>query len=144
MKPSIEFARKTALAYGTVCKPLCQELGLPQTALDILLFLGNNPEYKTARDIVEVRHIKANLVSIHVDRLVREGYLLRRPVQGDRRKTELCLTDRAAPVVDRGREVQEHFFESLFRNIPPQTREAFFATLKLMEENLNEILEEAT
>ena len=73
MNPSIEFARKTALAYGAVCRPLCQELGLAQTAFDILLFLANNPTYKTARDIVEVRHIKAHLVSIHVDRLVRHG-----------------------------------------------------------------------
>ena len=144
MKPGIEFARKTAQAYGAMCKPLCQELDLPQTAFDILLFLGNNPEYKTASDIVEVRHIKANLVSIHVDRLVREGYLLRRPVKGDRRKTELCLTDRAEPVVARGREVQARFFDRLFQNIPPETRETFFGALKLMEENLNEILEEAT
>lgn len=73
MGPGIEVARKTALAYGAVCKPLCQELGLPQTAFDILMFLGNNPTYKTASDIVEIRHIKANLVSVHVDRLVREG-----------------------------------------------------------------------
>ena len=51
MNPSIEFARKTALAYGAVCRPLCQELGLAQTAFDILLFLANNPTYKTARDI---------------------------------------------------------------------------------------------
>ena len=81
MNPSIEFARKTALAYGAVCRPLCQELGLAQTAFDILLFLANNPTYKTARDIVEVRHIKANLVSIHVDRLVRAegGAALYRP-----------------------------------------------------------------
>ena len=60
MNPNIEFSIKTAQAYNAVCKPLCQELGLSQTALDILLFLANNPDYKTARDIVEVRHIKAN------------------------------------------------------------------------------------
>ena len=35
------------------------------------------PDYKTARDIVEVRHIKANLVSMNVDKLVQEGYLER-------------------------------------------------------------------
>ena len=75
MNPNIEFSIKTAQAYNAVCKPLCQELGLSQTALDILLFLANNPDYKTARDIVEVRHIKANLVSMNVDKLVQEGYL---------------------------------------------------------------------
>ena len=128
MNPSIEFARKTALAYGAVCRPLCQELGLAQTAFDILLFLANNPTYKTARDIVEVRHIKANLVSIHVDRLVREGYLTRQAVAGDRRKVELRCTDRARPVIERG--------------IDEPTRAAFFAAMARMEQNLDKILEE--
>ena len=86
MNPELEFARKTALAYNALCRPLCQELNLPQTAFDILMFLGNNPSYKTASDIVEIRHIKANLVSVNVDRLVREGYLMRQEVKGDRRK----------------------------------------------------------
>ena len=59
LNPSVEFANKTGLAYSAVCKPLCQKLHLPQTAFDILMFLANNPNYTTARDIVEVRHIKA-------------------------------------------------------------------------------------
>ena len=89
MHANVEFAQKVALAYGAVCKPLCRELGLTQTAFDILLFLANNPSYRTARDIVEVRHIKANLVSVNVDKLVQEGYLTRQPVAGDRRKPPL-------------------------------------------------------
>ena len=75
LNPSVEFANKTGLAYSAVCKPLCQKLHLPQTAFDILMFLANNPNYTTARDIVEVRHIKANLVSVNVDKLVQEGFL---------------------------------------------------------------------
>ena len=78
LNPSVEFANKTGLAYSAVCKPLCQKLHLPQTAFDILMFLANNPSYTTARDIVEVRHIKANLVSVNVDKLVQEGFLERR------------------------------------------------------------------
>ncbi|MFR9068650.1 MAG: MarR family transcriptional regulator [Faecalibacterium prausnitzii] len=97
MNPNIEFSIKTAQAYNAVCKPLCQELGLSQTALDILLFLANNPDYKTARDIVEVRHIKANLVSMNVDKLVQEGYLERYAVAGDRRKTKLLCTGKGRP-----------------------------------------------
>ena len=72
MNTGIAFARKMSAAYTAVCKPLCQSLHLPQTAFDILMFLGNNPEYSTARDIVEVRQIKANLVSVNVDRLVKD------------------------------------------------------------------------
>ena len=131
-----------ALAYGAVCRPLCQELGLAQTAFDILLFLANNPTYKTARDIVEVRHIKANLVSIHVDRLVREGYLTRQAVAGDRRKVELRCTDRARPVIERGRALQSDFFDGLMAGIDEPTRAAFFAAMARMEQNLDKILEE--
>ena len=78
MNPTIEISFKTAQAYSAMCKPLCQELKLPQTAFDILMFLANNPDCTTARDIVEIRKIKANLVSVNVDRLVQEGYLERR------------------------------------------------------------------
>ena len=76
------------------------------------MFLGNNPSYQTASDIVEIRHIKANLVSVNVDRLVpgRLSYAGRR-VKGDRRKTELICTEQALarhPVGDRS--LQRTFF----------------------------------
>ena len=142
MNPELEFARKTALAYNALCRPLCQELNLPQTAFDILMFLGNNPSYKTASDIVEIRHIKATLVSVNVDRLVREGYLMRQEVKGDRRKTELICTGKAQSVIRRGQKLQRTFFDRLLENMDEQTRNAFFAAMKIMEKNIDMILEE--
>ena len=44
MIPSLEFSQKLYQAYQLACHPLCQAYHLPQTALDILLFLANNPE----------------------------------------------------------------------------------------------------
>ena len=142
MNPSVEFANKTGLAYSAVCKPLCQKLHLPQTAFDILMFLANNPNYTTARDIVEVRHIKANLVSVNVDKLVQEGFLERRPVPGDRRKTELACTEKAQTVIARGRQKQADFQAALFGGIDAQSREAFSETLRSIEKNLDEIMKE--
>lgn len=140
----LETAKKFSLAYRQVCRPLCRELGLPQTAFDILMFLGNNPAYKTARDIVEMRCIKANLVSVHVDRLVREGYLERQQVPGDRRKTLLLCTDKAQPVIAKGRLLQEDFFEKLLDGMDEEERNAFSAALHRIGENLDAILEEET
>ena len=142
MNPNIEFAIKTSQAYNAVCKPLCQELGMPQTALDILLFLANNPDYKTARDIVEVRHIKANLVSMYVDKLVQEGYLERYAVAGDRRKTKLLCTGKADPVIRRGRAVQNAFFKRLLNNVDAADQAVFFRTMELIGKNMDEILQE--
>ena len=137
----IEFSRKLALAYNAVCKPLCRELGLSKTAFDILMFLGNNPAYKTARDVVELRCLKAKLVSVNVDRLVQEGYLVRRQAAGDRRKTELLCTDKAQPVIARGRQLQSAFFQRLFADMDDGARHAFFAAMEIMDQNLNAILE---
>ena len=142
----IEFSRKLALAYNAVCKPLCRELGLSKTAFDILMFLGNNPAYKTARDVVELRCLKANLVSVNVDRLVQEGYLTFEGealhlAAGDRRKTELLCTDKAQPVIARGRQLQSAFFQRLFADMDDGARRAFFAAMEIMDQNLNAILE---
>ena len=141
MNFSIAISRKIALAYSAVCKPLCRQLELPQTAFDILMFLGNNPDYKTASEIVEIRHIKANLVSVNVDRLVREGYLTRRGVEGDRRKTELLCTEKAQPIIARGRQLQNAFSERLFAGMDEEARRAFSEAMHLIKHNLNELLE---
>ena len=142
MKLGIEFPRKLSLAYESMCKPLCHELKLPQTAFDILMFLANNPEFKTARDIVEVRKLKANLVSVNIDKLVNEGYLIRKNVEGDRRKVQLLCTDKAQPIISRGQQLQEHFVEQLFAYIDDATRQTMFRGMQQMEHNLNLILED--
>lgn len=142
MNLSVEISRKIALAYNAMCKPFYREIGLSQTAFDILMFLGNNPMYKTASEIVEIRYIKANLVSVNVDRLVQDGYLTRHPVKGDRRKTELLCTEKALPVIKQGQQLQNVFFERLFADMAPDTRKAFSTAMCIIEKNLNEILEE--
>ena len=143
MIPPLELSRKILLGYKCMQKQVCKSYGIPETAMDILLFLANNPEYTSARDIVEVRNLKANLVSIHVDRLVREGYLTRSEVPGDRRKHALALTEKAAPIVEAGRKMQEEFFETMFSGIGQEERESCFATLGTIGQNMDAILKGA-
>lgn len=127
-------------AYKAAQKKVCKAWNVPEVSLDILLFLANNPEYTTARDIVEVRSIKANLVSQHVDRMVREGYLCRKEVQGDRRKRDLSLTEKAMPIIEAGRRMQTDFFETLFHGISEEEKRAFFETMDIMSRNMDKIL----
>ena len=133
--PGIEFGRKTAAAYAALCKPLCQKLHLPQTAFDILMFLANNPGYQTASDVVEVRKLKANLVSVNVDRLVQEAD------PGDRRRTLLRCTEKACPIIEQGRALQEEFGARLLEHTNEAQRKAFFETMDIINKNLNAILE---
>lgn len=140
MNLKIEFARKMSLAYTAVCRPLCQEMKLPQTAFDILMFLYNNPEYKTARDIVEIRNIKANLVSVNVEKLVQDGYIERQAGEKDRRKTELICTQKALPVQKRGRGLQQEFAERLMMGLSDEDQKKLAIYFSQMEKNLDQII----
>ena len=139
---SIEYIHKLLDVYNQLCRPLSQQTGIPQTSLDILMFLKNNPQYKNAADIVKIRGIKANLVSIHVERLVQEGYLERYAVVGDRRKTKLLCTGKADPIIRKGRVVQNAFFKRLLDHVEPADQEVFFRTMELIGKNLDEIIKE--
>lgn len=140
MKFNFEFAEKISRTYSDKCRPLCHELKLPQTAFDILMFLANNPEYKTARDIVEIRKIKANLVSVNVDKLVNEGYLERKPVENDRRKMELVCTKKAGTVIERGRRIQQQFTANLFAGIDEEQKKQLTIVMEQLENNMDEII----
>ena len=140
MIPAVELTKKFMAAYKAAQKKVCKAWNVPEVSLDILLFLANNPEYTTARDIVEVRSIKANLVSQHVDRMVRDGYLCRKEVQGDRRKRDLSLTEKAMPIIEAGRRMQTDFFETLFHGISEEEKRAFFETMDIMSRNMDKIL----
>lgn len=91
------YAYKVKRAYERMCQPLCNQIGLPRTAFDILMFLGNHPTLNAAKDIVEIRGLKANHVSINVERLVNDGYLQRKEDTKDRRRMILLCTDKAGP-----------------------------------------------
>lgn len=143
MIPSLEFSQKLYQAYQLTCHPLCQAYHLPQTALDILLFLANNTEYHTARDIVEVRKLKANLVSVNIARLVEDGYLTRSPIPGDRRKVNLSLTEQAMPVAAQGQALQQSFFAALFQGVSPEDQATFHHVLDAMAQNLDASLKGA-
>ena len=138
----LKFAHDLIETYGARCKPLCREIQMPQTAFDILMFLANNPDYNTARDIVEIRRLKANLVSMNVEKLVQEGFLERIPDAKDRRKNVLICTENAKPVIEKGRQLQIDFFESLFNGINEESLRQFYGVIEKLGTNLDNIRKE--
>ena len=128
--------RRFQAAYAAVMAPLSRELGIAPSALDILLYLANNPDRNTARDICAYRHLKPGVVSLHVERLVAEGYLTRSPVPGDRRKCRLLCTEKAWPVIRRGREYQADFTARLTRGLTAEDLAACQRCLAVLDGNL--------
>lgn len=125
--------------YADVCKPVCKELGIPQTAFDILMFLTNNPEFNTARDITRYSGIKKNLVSMHVEKLVSQGYIERQTVPGDRRQVKLVVTEKAFSVIDKGRKVQKYYYDFLTKGLSDQELDTYWKCTGSILNNVEEL-----
>lgn len=123
--------------YESLCVPVCRENGLTQNAFDVLMFLANNPEYNTAKDISRIRAIKANIVSFSVDMLVKEGYIERSVIPSDRRKVKLACTKKAAPLIERGRVIQQEFYDGIFAGFEADALKAHFEYMEQIRRNID-------
>lgn len=126
-------------AYHAALQPICKDTGLPPMAVDILMFVANNPDRNTAGDICRCRGLKTGIVSVHIDRLVNEGLLLRQAVPGDRRKTQLVCTEKAGSIIEKGRELQKSFAQKLLVGISDADVEVFHNCLTVLSNNIEEI-----
>ena len=113
-------------AYHAALSPLCAETGLPPAAADILLFLANNPGCETAGAICRMRGLKPAI-------------LQRQPVPGDRRKTALVLTEKAAPVIEQGRRLQKSFADRLTEGLRAEDLAHFRRCVAAFERNIERI-----
>ncbi len=131
----LSFTDKIQSAYDVMCQPVQGEFEISKTSFDILLFLANNPERYTAKEISTVKNIKPNVVSLHVEKLVNDGYLLRQGVEEDRRKVRLVCTEKAQPIIEKGRQVQHRFCMALMEGLTRQDLEGFKRCFQVMEKN---------
>ena len=131
----LEFTQQVNTAYSAHCEPLCQKFQISRTSFDILLFLANNPELYTAKDVSVYRNIKPNVVSVHVDQLVNDGYLLRTPIPEDRRKIRLRCTPKAGPVISAGQQMQKDFHEHLISGLSTQELDTFKRCFQVITRN---------
>lgn len=122
-------------AYNKLCEPILIEFNIHQVSFDILMFLVNNPEFSTAQEISEIRNIKKNLVSVHVDKLVNAGLLQRGIVAGDRRKVALSYTEKAKPIIEAGLNMQKVYYEQLTKGISNDKWDIYREIIETMAEN---------
>lgn len=134
--------KDTMSAYNRMCEPVLLKYDIPQVSFDILLFLENNPEFCTAQEISEVRGIKKNLVSVHVEKLVQAGLLQRGTVSGDRRKISLAVTEKAGPIIEAGLAAQQKFYERLAAGISEEDWAVYKRMHAHLAKNVRNILKE--
>lgn len=69
----LQFYQNFGKFYTWQFAPLLERTGLSMREMNVLLFLANNPQYDTARDVTEFRGLSKSQVSQAVELLVAEG-----------------------------------------------------------------------
>ena len=130
----------TMQLYRSILSGVTRNFQLTQMQLDVLLFLANNPQYDTARDLVEVRHLSKSHVSAAVEDLVQRGFLKRQQKAGNKKLIHLCLLPGADDAVKAGQAAQRDFFEQLFVGFTPDERTLLTELLGRVETNAEQAL----
>ena len=146
MLPMLQYAVQFKQLYTKYFQALGEELNLSQTEIDILLFLRNNPELNTARDVAAMRGLARSNVSSAVERLQRGRYsvltavgLLPIAVAGIDIQS---LMDGAREEMERLAQCQEECFAAVLRGISPQEREELGRLFGRLRANIQQALQE--
>lgn len=129
--------------YSQLLAPVADAYQLTQVEIDVLLFLHNNPQYDTARDIAEYRMIAKSYVSKAVELLIQKGYLCAQPDSSDKRTYHLYTQDSAKAALGAALAAQQHFAAILHKGLTAEQKESFKQSLTLIYQNIQEVLSNA-
>lgn len=135
----------TEMLYGIQQFLKCYEKQLSQTAehyhltateLNILLFLANQPELDTARDIVEFKGLPKSCVSRAVDSLIRQGFLESHEDKNDRRILHLSILPAANGLTKDIQLTQQNFLSRMYRNFTQEECRVYERLSKKLLDNI--------
>ena len=112
------------------------QYGLNQLEIDILLFLHNNPDCRTASDICRYRGLAKSNVSAAVERLRARGVLTVSPAPDNRRQRLLAFTADGQRIAAALAEIQHRTVEPLFAGFTAQEQQRLQEYLSRMDANI--------
>ena len=122
--------------YAQIFQDLGNKYQLSQLEIDIMLFLHNNPEYNTARDICTIRGLAKSNVSNAVEALRKRGYLKSAMDDKNRRVRRLYLCDGTAAMMEELSACQRHCFDMILRGFTLEEKELLKQFLLRVDQNI--------
>lgn len=135
------FSRQFRSHYDRQFLPFLEQWDLSMREVHVLLFLVNNPELDTARDVVIYRGLSKSQVSQAVDILCRRGFLTRTADSADRRVVHLAITKQGAPLAREAQHQQALCGQKLLAGLEPQEQREFLRLLEKVLKNADILTE---
>ena len=119
---------------------VASKYNMNKVEVDILLFLNNNPQYDTAKDIAELRGIAKSYVSKSIDKLVEKKLLSLNVDKKDRRIIHLKVESSANTVIKEALEAQKNYVDTVYNGISKEEKDILKPIIYKMIKNIKEEL----
>lgn len=137
----LRFAWKSKKLYEKMFQSTAAEMQLTQNEIDVLLFLHNNKQLDTAKDIADYRSLSKSMISKSVDSLINRGYLSYMTDENDKRCIHLKLQPAANLAVQKLLKIQSSYFKILSNDITMEESQVLNRVLDKLYKNISDELE---
>lgn len=129
-------AKKT---YKKFISPALNDLGLTHNEFEILVFLQENLEYNTAKDIVEFSGLSKGLISRSIESLLKKEMLTIKKDDKDKRIVRLYISNSAIETINFLNKISNDFCKLLLEGLKDEELISFDNILNKMIKNLNNL-----
>ena len=135
----LSLVKKSEAVYQKFCQNVIRDWDLNPTSFQVIMFVANNPQMNTARDLCRIRGIKTGIASVAIEQLIQTGLLERRTDISDRRIQRLYVTPAAEALVSQGREVQKDFARTISSALTEEEAETYFRLNEKLMHRIDEL-----
>ncbi len=126
--------------YELLARGVCEKYRLTQMEYDILMFLHNNPQHKTAADVVRVRKSTKSHVSSSLKGLESKGLIERTQSAASKKRIEIVLLEKAGPIVGDGIRAQREFARQVLSGLTEEEKRLCRAVFQKICRNADDYL----
>lgn len=128
--------------YSDCMEATCRKYHLTRMEFDVLMFLANNPQFTTAKDIIENRRLTKSHVSLAVNSLAEKGYIKKQQTEHNRKTIHLSVCEPASDIIRDGRNAQKKFASVLFQGFTSEDCEKMNEFFEKITDNIQDYFKE--
>ena len=140
MRKAISIGLKSEKLRSIVLWELGEKYKLTQNEVEVLIFLYNNPELNTSKDIVKYRWTSKSLVCKSVRSLLDNEYLDPAADYDDGRVMRLIMPEKTREIAKDLAEKEKEFYDLIFAGITDKEMAMIRGFAERLDANLDEFL----
>lgn len=140
MRKTISIGLKSEKLRSIVLWELGEKYKLTQNEVEVLIFLYNNPDLNTSKDIVKYRWTSKSLVCKSVRSLLDNEYLDPAADYDDGRVMRLIMPEKTREIAKDLAEKEKEFYDLIFAGITDKEMAAIRGFAERLDVNLDEFL----